>query len=68
MNMKEKRQWAKKLIKGIKATEAKSAKNIRSTPTYWNGDDWGSIQGVKDAAEWVENQLIDYILENAKPN
>lgn len=33
----------------------------RAGPAYWNGDDWGSISGFRDADEWVNNQMIAWV-------
>ena len=61
------RKWAKNLLKYIAEAQAKADKDERSHSHYWNGDTWGSVQGIKDANEWVENQLIDCILKHARP-
>lgn len=56
-------QFVKELLKGIKAKRTEVLKDERSTDRYWNGDDWGSISGVRDAQEWVDNQITNYVVE-----
>jgi len=64
---KERKEWAKKLLKGIEETKERARRDKRSTSAYWNGDEWGSLSGVRDAEEWTENQVLDFILKNARP-
>jgi len=59
-------KFAKKLIKGMKTTRDNAEKDRRATAAYWNGDDWGSISGVLDAAEWVDNQVVNYTVKELK--
>lgn len=41
-------------------------KDKRYDPSYWNGDDWGSISGVRDAAEWMTSSRAAYLEELLK--
>lgn len=59
------RKWAKKLIAGIAAAKSKALRDRKSTAEYWNGDSFGSISGVSDAQEWVDGQVVDFVLKNA---
>jgi len=61
------KEWAKKLLKGIEETKERARRDKRSTSAYWNGDSWGSLSGVRDAEEWAEGQVLDFILKNARP-
>jgi len=56
-------KFAKNLIKGIKDAERKARQNEKATDRYWNADDWGSISGIRDAEEWVENQISKYVVK-----
>lgn len=58
--------WAKSLLKGIEEVRRKASKDEKSTAAYWNGDGWGSISGIRDADEWVERQVVDYVLRRVK--
>jgi hypothetical protein len=68
MNDDEKRKWAKKFLAGLKKVKEKAQSDERATAAYWNADDWGSISGIKDADEWVENQILKYVVKYASPN
>ena len=59
--------WAAKLLKGIEEAKRKALADQRSNAAYWNGDDWGSASGIKDAEECVNDQVLAYILANAQP-
>jgi hypothetical protein len=59
-------KWAKALLDGIEKEREKANRDQRSTASYWNADDWGSISGIRDAEEWVENQIIKYVLKHAR--
>jgi len=37
--------------------------DVRSTPSYWNGDDRGSISGHRDAIAWVRSERVAYLKE-----
>lgn len=58
------KRWARELLKGIEDTKKVAKQDRRATAAYWNRDSWGSI---RDAEEWVENQVLDYILKEAQP-
>jgi hypothetical protein len=58
--------WAKAFLKGLNKLKTRIHKDERATPAYWNSDDWGSISGIRDAEEWIESQLTDYIVKNAQ--
>ncbi len=64
---KELNKWAKKLLIKLREEADKANQDERSHSDYWNGDSWGSISGIRDANEWVENQLINCVLKNARP-
>lgn len=49
------------IIRGLAAVREKARNDKRSTAAYWNGDDWGSISGHRDAAEWMEDQEVKYL-------
>lgn len=38
-------------------------RNEKASEHYWNGDDWGSISGYKDARNWVMRSLAEYLME-----
>lgn len=57
--------YVKVLEKLDKKTEELN-KDERSLPSYWNGDDWGSISGIRDAAEWVASSRAAYLEELLK--
>lgn len=61
------RQWAKELLGHIADAQRKASEDERSKAYYWNADDWGSMSGIKDAQEWVDNQVADCILKYAQP-
>jgi len=48
----------------VKTAELK--KDERSLPSYWNGDDWGSISGIRDAADWLARNRAAYLEELLK--
>lgn len=58
--------WAKSLLLGIEKTQAAVKKDPRSTAYYWNCDDFGSIDGFRDAANWSERQVVNYILKRVR--
>lgn len=60
------REWAKELLEKIDRVRAAAKKDPRSTAAYWNCDGWGSIQGYREAEEWVNNQVIDSIVKLTK--
>lgn len=59
-------KWAKALLSGIEKKKASIANDEKASPHYWNGDTWGSISGIRDAAEWEENELARYVLKHAR--
>lgn len=59
-------QWAKSVLKGLEKTKDIANRDQRSTARYWNGDDWGSISGSQDAAKWVNDQLVKYLLRSIR--
>lgn len=61
------RKWAKELLAKINHARTKANNDQRSKAEYWNGDNWGSMSGIKDAINWVDNQIIDCIIEHATP-
>lgn len=65
--MNNSRDWARTLLHRLNEVEDKAIKDPRASAHYWNGDNWGSISGYNDAKEWYENQMIDCILEHARP-
>ena len=58
---KEQKDWARKLFKGIQEVTEQVCRDEKANPDYWNGDDWGSISGVRDAREWIEDQILEYL-------
>ena len=56
-------KWARALLKGIEKKKESARRDQRANPLYWNGDDWGSISGIRDAREWMEGEIIKYILK-----
>lgn len=58
--------WAKSLLEGIQKVKDKANQDERSTAAYWNCDDWGSISGIRDAREWVDGQVIEYVLKRVR--
>lgn len=60
--------FADKLIKGIDSARTRANKDKRSTAEYWNGDDWGSCSGIKDADDWVNNQINTWVVKFLKNN
>lgn len=69
MNKPDLRIWAKIFLARIKLAERKAKQDQRSNPSYWSaGDPWGpSIYDFKDAEDYIDNEIIDCILENAIP-
>lgn len=59
-------QFATKLVEGIDAAREKARKDPKSTAAYWNGDDWGSISGIRDAQEWVNTQVNNWVIRFVK--
>lgn len=59
--------WAIELARGITNERARLSRDKRATAEYWNCDSWGSISGMRDAAEWMENELAKYIARHVKP-
>ena len=59
-------EWTKGLIKSIESARQVLLKDERASARYWNGDDWGSISGHKDAIEWVESELAGLVLKEIK--
>jgi hypothetical protein len=53
---------AKLVLKQLDQERRHLEKDEKANPDYWNGDSWGSIQGQRDADEWVDNQLATYLL------
>lgn len=51
----------RKLIRGLRKQEDRLQRDPRATAEYWNGDDWGSISGQRDASEWVERKLAEWL-------
>lgn len=52
---------ALRIVKGLPTVEAEARNDVRSSPAYWNGDDWESISGSHDAREWMDQQLAQYV-------
>ncbi len=63
----QKVQQAKDILKKLADKRAVLMQDEKATAAYWNADDWGSISGVRDAAEWVENELANYLLTLVNP-
>lgn len=55
--------WAKSVLEGLQETKERCSKDPKSTAAYWNGDDWGSISGIRDANAWLDRQEIKYLLQ-----
>jgi len=60
------KEFAKSLLAGIEKTKKKINNDERATAEYWNADDWGSMSGIKDANEWEENQIVEYVVKRIK--
>lgn len=52
----------RKLLDGIEKKQRELRADQRSTAAYWNCDSWGSMSGIDDAHNWVEGQLIVFVL------
>lgn len=62
------REWAKDLLSDIRNVEKIASKDKRSNPSYWAaGDPWVSMSDFKDATNFVDESIVDYILEHAQP-
>jgi hypothetical protein len=59
-------KFAKSLLRGIKAAKEHALSDRRSNAAYWNGDDWGSISGAIDASNWVEEQVVNYVVKRVR--
>lgn len=53
---------AKKFLQELDEFREKIMKDQKATAYYWNCDDWGSISGHRDADEWVERQLAEFVI------
>ena len=60
---KSKVQKAKEILAGIEKERARLGQDKRATASYWNGDDWGSIFGMRDAEDWINVNLAKYLLK-----
>lgn len=60
-----KRKWAVALLLDLAKVRKRAALSPKSTAAYWNGDDWGSISGIKEAAQWVEDEMINCVVGHA---
>lgn len=57
------KEKAVEIIRLLEIKRRELAKNEKATAAYWNGDDWGSISGFKDAEEWIRSSLATYLTE-----
>jgi hypothetical protein len=55
-----------KLLEKVDEKRRILSEDKRASASYWNGDDWGSISGHRDAAEWVNDQLAELVLDELK--
>lgn len=47
----------------VRQREYELRKAPESTASYWNGDSWGSIEGIRDAQRWVDRHMREFIRE-----
>jgi len=40
--------------------------DVKASASYWNDDNWGSIDGINDARSWLRRKLGTYALQRAK--
>lgn len=45
----------------IAAKRAELSRDPQSTAAYWNGDGWGSIDGIRDAENWIKGEMDKFI-------
>lgn len=57
---------AKNILRKLDKADRRIKQDMRATAAYWNADDWGSISGVRDAQEWVENERARTLLKLMK--
>lgn len=55
-----------KLIRDLEKKKRSLRQDRRSTPSYWNGDDWGSSSGILDAENWVNSELERWLRNRLK--
>ncbi len=60
------REQAQALLDGIERVRDEARKDKRATASYWNGDDWGGLSGQRDAASWVNEQVLEFIMRETK--
>lgn len=58
-----KKERALEIIHLLDAKRNELSKNEKASGDYWNGDDWGSISGFKDAKKWMNDSLATYLIE-----
>lgn len=56
-------KWVKNLIRNIEDKRRKLQADERATARYWNCDDYGSIDGFRDAEAWLDRNLAEYALQ-----
>lgn len=54
---------AKQLVRDLLEHRKTLRRRPESTGDYWNGDGWGSIQGFKDADNWLENEMAAFVVK-----
>jgi hypothetical protein len=53
---------ARKVLVGLRNEERRLSLEPQAKDSYWNGDAWGSISGIRDAEDWVSDRLAAYLL------
>lgn len=61
MNIEKAR--AAEIIRLLDIKRSELIKNEKANAAYWNGDDWGSVSGSRDAKEWLNDSLATYLIE-----
>lgn len=62
------KSWALRLIEGLEEATREAKKNEKATPRYWNGDDWGSMDGIRDAGNWLDRQRTEFVEKFVQEN
>jgi hypothetical protein len=57
---------ARRVINGFEDERRRLLRDRRAHAEYWNGDSWGSMSGIRDAEDWLFNNLANYLLRRMR--
>lgn len=63
MVMNIEKNKAIEIIRLLEVKRSELTRNEKANAAYWNGDDWGSVSGSRDAKEWLNDSLAAYLIE-----